>query len=161
MIMSRDFVGGIGASIIGAVYYIYASQIRVSALDDGFGPAGIPKAYGVIMIALGIIIAGGALVKSWRAQKAGQTSQSEWVGQGKKIAWAAGLLGVGIVYISVLPYLGYALSIALLICTTALYQGAPRNLRLIAVGIAGAAAMWCIFVLLLGVSMPSGLWSAL
>lgn len=157
MILTRDLIGGIGTIIIGAVYYGYASNIRVSALDDGFGPAGIPKAYGIIMVALGIIIAGGALIKSWRARSKSENNLSEWTGQGRKLAWAAGLLSIGILYILILPYLGYAISIALLMCSTALYQGAPRNLRLIAISIAGAAALWSIFVLLLDVSMPTGL----
>lgn len=156
MIVTRDLVGGIGTIVIGAVYYYYASAIRVSALDDTVGPSGMPKAYGLIMIALGLAIAGGSVIRTIRDRRAGTAPENEWAGQGYKILAASGVLGIGIAYLLLVPFVGYAPGIALLIFATALYQGAPRTWRLIAVSVGGAAGMWCIFVLLLDVSMPRG-----
>lgn len=157
MMVTRDLVGGIGTIAIGAVYLAYAARIRVSALDDTVGPAGMPKAYGIIMVGLGIAIAAGALVKAVRARRAGDAVRGEWDGQGYKILRASGLLLIGVMYLLLVSYTGYGVGIALLIFATAFYQGAPRTWRLIAVSIGGAAGMWAIFVLLLGVSMPRGL----
>lgn len=156
MRLTRDLVGGIGTIVIGIVYYFFASQIRVSALDDTVGPAGMPKAYGIILVGLGLIIAAGAVIKTSRARTANAAPKDEWAGQGYKIVRAAGLLLIGILYLLLVGYVGYAPGIALLIFATAFYQGAPRTWRLFTVSVGGAAVMWCIFVLLLGVSMPSG-----
>ncbi|WP_341214322.1 tripartite tricarboxylate transporter TctB family protein [uncultured Limimaricola sp.] len=156
MQMSRDLVGGLGTSIIGTVYYYYASQLRVSALDDSFGPAGLPKTYGLIMIVLGLAIATDSLLRARRNRAAGIAPQAQWTGQGQKILRAAGLLCIGIAYLLLVNWAGYAISIALLLMATALYRGAPPSWRVLAVSVGGAAALWGIFVLLLGVSMPSG-----
>jgi putative tricarboxylic transport membrane protein len=156
MFFTRDFVGGIGTMVIGLAYYIYAAQIRSSALDDSVGPAGLPKVYGMIMIGLGLVIAAGAILKVLRTRSVGLPVKSEWTGQGTKILLASGLLLIGIVYLLLVPLIGYALGIALLIFATAFYQGAPRSWRLIAIPVGGAIVLWCIFVLLLDVSMPSG-----
>lgn len=157
MFLTRDFVGGMGTSLIGAVYYYYATQMRVSALDDTVGPSGLPKAYGLIMIALGLAIAGFALFKSYRERAAGVELENEWLDQGKKFIRAGGIVAIGILYILIVPYIGYAPAIAILLFATAFYQGAPRTWRLIAIPLGGGLALWCIFVLLLGVSMPDGI----
>ena len=154
--MSRDLVGGIAAIVIGAVYLFFASQIRSSALDDSFGPEGMPQAYAWIMMALGAIVAVLAIVKA-RRTAGGFDMKSEWSGQGTKILRAGGLLAIGIAYLAFVNSVGYAPMIALLLAVTALYQGAALNWRTLAVAAAGAALLWGVFVLLLGVSMPSGI----
>jgi putative tricarboxylic transport membrane protein len=156
MIITRDLVGGIGAIAIGAVYYAYASQMRVSALDDTVGPAGLPKVYAILMVVFGVIIAAGALLRSLRMRAAGLPVKPEWAGQGRKATQAGGILLIGIAYILLVPSIGYAPGIALLVLATALYQGAARDWRLVAIAVAGAAVLWVIFVVLLGVSMPHG-----
>ena len=169
MFLTRDLVGGLGTIVVGAVYFFYATQIRRSALDDTVGPAGLPQTYGIIMIGLGVAIAIGALVKIWRQRRAAEADRAEaggggtetpakgeWDGQGTKILWASGYLVIGIGYLSVVSYIGYAASIALLLIAAALYQGAPRDWRAPVVALLGAAGLWAVFVLLLGVSMPHG-----
>ncbi|MBN9672076.1 tripartite tricarboxylate transporter TctB family protein [Roseibium aggregatum] len=157
MFWTRDFVGGAGTALVGAIYYYYAIQMRVSALDDTVGPSGLPKAYGLILMALGLAIAVIALLRSLRQRSAGSALENEWTGQGIRFARAAGIVAIGVIYLLIVSYVGYAPGIALLLLATALYQGAARNWRSIAVAVGGAAALWCIFVLVLGVSMPRGL----
>lgn len=54
-----------------------------------------------------------------------------------------------------LPYLGYLLSLALLIAGITLYMGAAPSWRTVVVPLVGAVLLWLIFVKLLGVDMPA------
>jgi putative tricarboxylic transport membrane protein len=60
--MGRDLIGGLAAILIGAGYLAMALQIRASALSDSVGPAGFPKLLAAIMIGLGVILCGRALL---------------------------------------------------------------------------------------------------
>lgn len=137
---------------IGALYLYFAFQIRETSLADATGPAGLPKAYGVLMIVLGAIL---SLQAAFSRPPTGEAapSASEDIG---RILRAAGLLAIGIGYILVVPYTGYLLSITALIIAVAAYQGIPFSPRLLGIGAGGAAALWVTFVWLLGIPMPSG-----
>lgn len=158
--LSRDFVGGLAAILIGAVYLVFAYGLRTSALDDSVGPGGLPRAYGWMMLALGLMIAAGSAIKHVRSGAASDL-RSEWKGQGRRVLWAAGLLAIGAGYIFGISTLGYPLAIALLLVAVSLFQGARPGLHIVAVGIGGAAFLWVVFVLVLGVSMPKGLFTIL
>ena len=153
---SRDFVGGLAAVMIAAIYLVFAYELRTSALDDSVGPGGMPRAYGWMMLVLGLMISAGAILKQMRS---GSTLdlKIEWKGQGRRILWAAGLLAIGVCYILGVGVLGYPVAIALLLIAVALYQGAKPGLHIAAIGIGGAAFLWAAFVIVLGVSMPKGL----
>lgn len=153
--ITRDLAGGLAAILIGAVYLVYAYQIRASALDDSLGPGGMPRAYGWLLVGLGVVLCiQAAVARAWHAP------DGEWRGQGRRILWAGGLLLFGIAYLLVVETLGYLVSVALLIIGVALYQGAPRSGRLVLIGIGGALLLWALFVLVLGVDMPPGLLAA-
>jgi putative tricarboxylic transport membrane protein len=154
--ITRDFAGGAAAVLIGAIYLYFAYGIRVSALDDTVGPGGMPRAYGWILIGLGTVLSIQAAIARARAP-----SRGEWTGQGRRVAWAAGLLLFGIAYILVVETLGYPISIALLIAGVALYGGAPASFRLVLIGIGGAIFLYALFAVVLGVSVPEGLIAAL
>jgi hypothetical protein len=70
---------------------------------------------------------------------------------------AAGVIGLGIVYMLVTPALGYPLAIAALLFAMTVYAGMPMSLRLAGVSAGGGAALWFMFVKALGVAMPVGL----
>ncbi len=156
---SRDFVGGVATIVIGSVYLYFAYQLRVSALDDSMGPSGLPKVYGWLMMALGAMLTLQAIIvqRAIVAGRAPRPQKGEWEGQGRKIAYAAGLILIGIAYLFIVDTLGYVVSIALLVIVTAAYLGAGLNGRVVAVGVAGAVFLWAMFVALLGVRMPSGI----
>lgn len=152
---SRDFVGGMSAVLIAAVYLLFAYQLRTSALDDLVGPGGLPRTYGWMMLVLGLMIAAGAIIKQVRSGVAPDLGL-EWKGEGRRILWAAGLLLIGIGYVIGVDIVGYPLAIAVLLIAVALYQGAKPGLHIAIIGIGGAAFLWVAFVLVLGVSMPKG-----
>jgi hypothetical protein len=72
-----------------------------------------------------------------------------------------GMLLIGIAYIFVLPYLGYLLSVAMLIAATTYFQGGPLNLRTLLVSVSGAVLFWTLFIWLLRIQYPAGLWPSL
>ena len=152
--LTRDLVGGVSAVSIGSLYLYLATRLGTSPLADSVGPAGIPLMLGVLMISLGVIL---CLRAIYHQLKAGQDIKSEWQGQGRRVLRAAGLLLLGIAYLIVVQSLGYLFSIALLILLVALYQGAPAGWRVFVIAAGGAIMLWAFFVLLLGVSMPSGI----
>ncbi|GLQ39723.1 hypothetical protein GCM10007908_33430 [Rhizobium albus] len=156
--LTRDFVGGVATIVIGAVYLYFAYQLRVSALDDSMGPGGLPRIYGWLLVGLGSILVIQALVARSLAAPAGaEPVKGEWDGQGRKIAYAAGLLVIAMGYIFIVETVGYLVSVGLLIVTTALYLGAGFSGRLLAIGIGGAVFLYAMFVSLLGVRMPAGM----
>ena len=71
------------------------------------------------------------------------------------------MLAIGIIYIVVVPWLGYLLSLAGLIFATTYYQGGAVNRQVAIVALSGAVFCWALFVLLMGIAQPPGLWPSL
>jgi putative tricarboxylic transport membrane protein len=162
--LTRDFVGGVASIAIGAVYLFFAYQLRTSALDDSMGPGGLPRVYGWMLVGLGVILTAQAIVSRRMAVADGEKldgEKGEWDGQGRKLLFAAGLLAIGIGYIFLVETLGYLISVAVLLLVTALYLGAGNKGRVLAVAVLGAVFLWVMFVIVLGVRMPSGLLASL
>jgi hypothetical protein len=70
---------------------------------------------------------------------------------------ALGLAAIAVSYVLLVTIIGYAVAIALLIATVAVYEGEKPSLRLAITAAGGAAAFWLLFVKLLGVPQPPGL----
>lgn len=68
------------------------------------------------------------------------------------------MLLIGVAYILVLPWLGYLLSVAALIAATTYFQGGSLSGRSILVAISGAVCFWVLFIWLLRIQYPAGLW---
>ncbi|MFT6944870.1 MAG: putative tricarboxylic transport membrane protein [Yoonia sp.] len=151
-ILSRDFVGGIAAIVIGAVYLSFAYDLRATALDDIVGPGGVPRAYGWVMVLLGACLCVATMVARLRVD-----IQAEWKDQGRRIVWAAGLLGIGIAYLLIVDTVGYLVSMVMLIAATMLYHGEKISRKVMATSLFGGAMLWALFVFVLDVSMPPGL----
>ena len=166
--MPRNLIGGILTILIGVGYLLMTLDLRASALDDTVGPAGFPKALAYALIVLGFLlclqsVAAIILQRSQTLAAAAQTlpgadeARPSAVGSLHGILRAAGLLGLGIVYLLIVRWFGYLPSVALLMIATTVYLGTPFSLRVIAIGVAGATLYWAIFVWLLGIPLPSGI----
>lgn len=155
-IFTRDFAGGLAAICFASFYLYRAFQQRVSALADTIGPAGMPKVLGFLMLGLGIILCLQSLIRTLQTT---ESLPSDWQQEGKKILAAFGLLGLAIIYLLLVGFLGYTLSIALLLAAVALYQGASLSWKLGLIALGGAGLLWTAFVILLGVPMPAGVFS--
>lgn len=159
--LTRDTVGGMASVLIGAAYLLVAYRLRVSALDDSLGPSGMPRILGWLMIGLGVVlVAQAVLARRTALAEARPAKKGEWEGQGRRIAYAGGLLAIGAAYLFVVETLGYLVSIALLIIATATYLGAGFRGRVVAIGVLGAIFLYAVFAAVLGVRMPAGILSA-
>lgn len=154
--LTRDFVGGLVAIGLGSLYLVFSFRQRVSALADSIGPAGMPKVLGILMVALGMILCVQAV---YQYSKSVAPASVEWDGEGRKILRAFGLVGIAVVYLFLLASLGYVFSIALLLAAVAIYLGAPVSWRIAVIAVVGALMLWAIFVVLLDVPMPAGIFS--
>lgn len=62
---------------------------------------------------------------------------------------------IGIVYVAIVPFVGYPFTTALAILAMAIYQGEKLSWRLAIVACAGAALLYLLFDVVLGVDMPA------
>lgn len=150
--LNADLVFGVVSLAIAAAYYAMARAIPSSLLDDLVGSRGLPMVYGVVLAGLALtLIARSLLARGSSSQAARGTATN---------AKTAGILALGVGYGALLPWLGYAGSIALLLGATAVHQGAGRSSRVVIVAVCGAAFLWGLFVWLLGIPQPAGIWSS-
>lgn len=76
----------------------------------------------------------------------------------RTLARVGGLLAIGIAYIVIVPRVGYPVALAGLLIGTTYYQGGRLNGQVVVVGVAGAAVLWTVFVAVLGIDHPTGVW---
>ena len=150
--INRDRAFGVTMLVLSATYYLAASGIPESQLADAVGPQGLPKTYAALLAALALVL----IVRSGRGVGAPASDS------GRPALWrVAGMLAIGAVYIAVVPWLGYVVSLAGLIFTTTYYQGGSVNRQVAIVAVSGAVFCWVLFVLVMGIPQPPGLWPSL
>ena len=169
-IVNRDFICGLCTLAVAIVYYFGAAAIPESELADAVGPEGLPKSYAWILAGLSLLLMINSFMGKGGARKsvpggaqaavapAAKTSSATGM---REVLRAAGMLAIGAVYVLVLPWIGYPVGIGLLVAATVLYQGGKITLGWLAVSVGAAALFWVIFVLILHIPEPVGLWHAL
>lgn len=167
----REFVSSMFMLAVAIVFWIGADRISRSPLEGQISAAGFPKLLAVCLGALAVIRMVQLALTERRARDNaapgaaaagadsgdGDVASQNWRLHGR----AAGLIALGIGYIAILPTLGYLLSIALLLAAVALYNGRRLSIGLGAVVILGAVLLYLMFVQLLGVPLPAGVWAGL
>jgi hypothetical protein len=161
--VNRDLVFGAAGVVVAAGYYLLASAIPESALADAVGPQGLPRIYALVLAALSFIL----IVRSARRAPAPLTpapvprTPVPAGPKGPAPRDVAGMLAIGVVYLLVVPWLGYVVSLAGLILATTWYQGGVMRRQIVVVAVCGAIVFWLLFVLLLRIPHPPGVWAAL
>ena len=148
--MSRDGALGLGGLVLAGAYYLLAADVPESQLADAVGPQGLPKIYAAVLAGLSLILVTRSLAR--------RAIDSE---KAPPLIRPLGLLAFGAVYLALVPFLGYVVSIAGLIAATTWYQGGIFNRRIFLVAVGGAVFFWLMFVRLLGVPHPPGIWPSL
>jgi putative tricarboxylic transport membrane protein len=154
--MNRDLVFGSATLAVAVIYYALTSTIPSSQLADPVGPQGLPKIYAVALAALSMLL----IARSLRAPNPEPANPESRIPNPGNMR-VVGMLLIGIAYIFVLPYLGYLLSVAMLIAATTYFQGGLLNLRTLLVSVSGAVLFWALFIWLLRIQYPAGLWPSL
>lgn len=162
---NRDLLFGIATLVVAAVYYGLAVTIPQSDLADPVGPQGLPRVYAVLLAALSLILIARSLRSAKPASRNAERQNPEpsgsripIPGRGSRALRVIGMLLIGVAYIVVLPWLGYLLSVAALITATIYFQGGVINGRSILVALSGAVCLWLLFIWLLRIQYPAGLW---
>ena len=152
--MNRDFVAGLLGLLIALGYYALANNIQNSQLADDVGPGGLPKIYAVLLAGFSVLMMLRAYLRPAPID-AKQRPLAEEIFAAKR---GLGILAIGIGYIIAVPYLGYPVAIAIVIAIAALYNGGALSLRTAGVAALGALGLWFVFVFLLHIGQPSGIW---
>ena len=153
--MNRDQVFGAGCLALAAGYYLMAAAIPESALSDTVGAQGLPKTYAVVLGALSLIL----IVSASTRQRSHRNAPPAHLPPAP--FRIAGMLLIGILYLAVVPWLGYILALTGLIAATTYYQGGGLNARVALVALSGALFFWVLFVAVLGIPHPPGIWPSL
>jgi hypothetical protein len=137
-----------------------ADAIPKSRLGGTVGADGLPK---MLAVVLAILSAGLIVQTLLTARVAGPAAASAGEGRGHRSVHlrALGMVAIGAVYIAMVPYLGYFVSVALLLLGVALYNGKRPSRGLVLFGILGAAFFYVLFVQVLDVPLPPGIWPKL
>lgn len=146
--MNRDLAFGTAGAVVAAGYYWLAASIPDSALSDAVGPQGLPIAYAAVLLLLSLIL----IARALRARQ--QESKMTF-----HVTRVAGMLAFGVAYIVVVPWLGYVPTLAGLICVTTWHQSGVVTRATVLVAVAGAIVFWLVFVALLGIPQPPGIWA--
>ena len=155
---SRDLPFGIATLAVSAGYYWAATVIPTSQLADAIGPQGLPTTYAILLALLSVILIARSVAQ--RARESRQGAATAPRDRHGRISWrVAGMLGMGVVYIVVAPWLGYAISIAALILATTYYQGGAINRQVVMVAVGGAIFFWLLFVVMMRIPQPPGWWA--
>ena len=160
---NRDLLFGIATLVVAAVYYGLAVGIPQSELADPVGPQGLPRVYARLLAALSVILIARSLRSRMPASRNAERqnpepAESRIPNPESRMLRVAGMLLIGVVYIIVLPWLGYLLSVAALITATIYFQGGVISGRSILVAFSGAVCLWLLFIWLLRIQYPAGLW---
>jgi hypothetical protein len=158
MTMPRDAVVGAVILAIAGIYWHAAGTIRRSSLDDSIGAAGVPNALAVLLACLAVLLILRGLALSTRQAPRKVVDEARPDETPRAHFRALGMLVLGVLYLLIVPVLGYAVSIALLLAAVALYNHRKATLELALFAVLGSAGFYLLFVKILGIPLPAGFW---
>ena len=147
--MIKDVACGLAGVALAVGYYVLADDLPRSLLSDPTGADGLPKALAVLLAVLSLAM----IVVSIVRRNAGRDVDSSAPGVARHLR-AAGMVGLGVLCLVALPWLGYLATIFVFILAVAVYAGTRLGLTPVAVSAAGAVLLWATFVHLFGIAMP-------
>lgn len=164
----RDVWIGLAALVLAALYWAGTKQISVSPLDGVVNATAMPRALAMAMALFSLLLIARALLLEWMSVRAtraaGASPGSMRAEDGRRFTLpqhfrAVGVLVIGVLYLLLLPRLGYLPSMALLVLAASVYIGARPSVYTLAVAAGVALAFYLIFDRLLGIPLPEGLLS--
>jgi putative tricarboxylic transport membrane protein len=166
----RDVWIGLAALALGVWYWRAAGDIPISPLDGIVNAAALPRMLAVAMMVFSVLLILRALLvemmylRATRHAKGPVAERPETEGHtfsARQHVKAVGVVVIGIVYLLILPWLGYVPSVILLMVAVSVYIGARAGLYTLGVAVATAVIFYLLFVQLLSIPLPAGVWSAL
>lgn len=147
-------------------YWFAADTIPASRLAGQVGADGLPKLLGVALGSLSLLLALQTIIEMRRGENKRVVRSTPNEEVESSMRWsehlnAFGLLGIGVGYLLILPYLGYMVSATLLLATVATYSGLKPSLSTVLFAIGGGISFYVIFVKVLQIPLPAGFWQGL
>jgi len=147
----KDLGCGVAGLALAAAVYFLADDLPRSLLSDPTGADGLPKLLAYLLAALSLMLIVGAL------RRRTKPSAGKDAGEGfAKHLRSGGMLVLGVLYLLLVPWLGYLATIFFFILAVTLYAGTRLGWRPITISAGGAVALWFTFVKLFSIPMPSG-----
>jgi putative tricarboxylic transport membrane protein len=158
--VSRDTGVALGLLVLAGLYWLGADRIKVSRLEGIVGAQAVPKGLAISLAILSLLLIAQDL---WRRHSAAAPPADLGREAGGAAAHlrAAGMLLIGMGYLAVVGTIGYLPAIALLVLATARYVGRPWSAELFLVAGSGALLYYLLFVRLLDIPLPPGIWPGL
>ncbi len=157
--MTKDIVGGLLMLAVSILYFLQSMNIRKSSMADDVGAHGVPQAYAVMLGLLAVALVAKGVIERLTSPAQVAATQEERDALKRSLLGMATMLGIGVGYLLVVSTLGYIVSMVLLVAIVAYYLGASPGLQMAAVAVGGTLVLWAVFDLLLGISMPAGIWA--
>jgi putative tricarboxylic transport membrane protein len=164
----RDVWIGISTMVFAGLYWNAADGIAISPLDGVINAGALPKALAYAMMLFSLLLILRALITEMMYLRAARRavgppadrpeeegSKAFSVSQHLK---AFGVLVIGVAYLLALPWLGYIVSATLLITVMSIYIGARASAYTLGVAVAVALTFYLLFVQLLDIPLPAGIW---
>ena len=158
--MTRDMVIGLCLVALAGLYWLGADQIRVSRLEGIVGAQAVPKGLAVSFAVLAALLVAQDLLRARRAVGGPAGEQGEVSGSPAHRR-AGGMLLIGMGYLAVVSTIGYLPAVVGLVLATALYLGQSPSAKLVLLALGLALLYYLIFVRLLGIPLPPGIWPGL
>lgn len=166
-LVHKDIAAGIAFIILAVAYWLGADNIPKSLLEGGVGAEALPKMLGVMLLVLAAILvlqtalAGRRLKGSAEAPDGDDEEEGPPQSKFYRHKRAAGILLIGIGYIFIVEFVGYALAIAYLLGAVLWYAGGASRRTVTIFAVIGAVFFWLLFVETLGIRQPQGFWPKL
>ncbi|QNK87449.1 tripartite tricarboxylate transporter TctB family protein [Sporosarcina sp. resist] len=139
-----NMICGLGVLILGSFFYALTFNFPELSVSDT-GPAFMPRIYCGLLILFGLILfIQGVLDKSGKVEKEHTTR------------YAIASMGIILLYIIVMPIIGFYISTLLLVFSLLLFSKVRSKIILISVPIGTVLFIFIVFVKLLKVSIPMG-----
>ena len=158
--MTRDTAVALGLIALAGLYWLGADQIRVSSLEGIVGAQAVPKGLAVSLAILAALLVAQDLLRARRAVGGPAGEEGEVSGLHPHLR-AGGMLLIGMGYLAVVATVGYMPAVVGLVLATALYLGQHLSARLVLLAVGLAVLYYLIFVRLLGIPLPPGIWPGL
>lgn len=153
-----DLVLGGVLLLIGVGLLVASAQLQAGNATDPLGPRGFPSLLGVGFIGAGIaLLTKSALVARYPGAHVEEVEDSEDEDQGpaarSRLLLACGTI---VLYLLVLPVGGFLLSTPAFVAAMIVLQGGASRRSFIAMVVGFPIAVYLLFAVLLGVTLPTG-----
>ncbi len=151
-LLHRDTIAGLLLLTLAGGYAAATRRIPDSSLSDAVGAAGLPNLLAMALAILSATLVGKGLLAA--RQMTVREPAADDGDERSTVSRALGFVLIGIGYMVVAPWTGYAIGIAALVVAVVLYERERPSPLLLAVAAGGGLGFWLIFVRLLGTEQP-------